>query len=340
VATGQSKQFCLAFSAKQIDGPEPYRATADMFGSSPYPTFRRPHQIKHILIRVHLTSMQQGVLVMNCSQMFVVRIAGAIAIAFAIANTSSVALAHGAGGDIGLWSTTLPGGEKIDVGFAELDDDDIHHIFVDKEDHVFNHILLPRTPSAIPPIPWNYGTSEPGLDADEGELAPVQPLTMNVQQRQYWNGSGAVNFGSIPAGLNSGWAPQPTQTFADGGHHSHMVFGITGGGTPDGVYLTEVTTHINTMIDSDPFLMVSLVDQVLYTGDADQNADNAEALGELVRTYLADPVNNPEPVFLGKNFKFYADAIAYAESVAVPEPGVFGLAAIALLGTAARRRHR
>ena len=119
-----------------------------------------------------------------------------------------------------------------------------------------------------------------------------------------------------------------------------MVFGITGGGTPDGVYLTEVTTHINTMIDSDPFLMVSLVDQLLYTGNNDQNADNAEALGELVRAYLADPVNNPEPVFLGKNYKFYADAIAYAESVAVPEPGAITLAAMALLGMAARRRHR
>ena len=279
-------------------------------------------------------------MILNHSLTFVVRIAAATAIAVAISNTSSVALAHGAGGDIGLWSITVPGGEKIDVGFAELDDDDINHIFVDKEDHVFNHILLPRTPTAIPPIPWTYGTSEPGLDADEGELAPVQPLTMNVQQMKYWNGAGAVNFGALPAGLSGGWAPQPTLTFADGGHHSHMVFGITGGGTPDGVYLTEVTTHINTMIDSDPFLMVSLVDQLLYTGNNDQNADNAEALGELVRAYLADPVNNPEPVFLGKNYKFYADAIAYAESVAVPEPGAITLTAIALLGMAVRRRHR
>jgi hypothetical protein len=249
-------------------------------------------------------------------------------------------LAHGAGGDIGLWSYTTPGGEKIDVGFAELDDDDIHHIFVDKEDHVFNNILIPRTPSAIPPIPWTLGTQEPGLDADEGELAPVQPLTLNVQQMQYWNGGGAVNFGALPAGLNGGWAPQPSLTFADGGHHSHPVLGIVGGGTPDGVYLTEAIAHINTMIDSDPFLMVSLVDQVLYTGDAEQNAANAEALGELVRAYLADPVNNPEPIFLGKNFTFYANAIAYAESVAVPEPGALGLAVVALLGMTTRRRRR
>jgi hypothetical protein len=276
----------------------------------------------------------------NYSIRLVARIAAAVAVAIFIANTSTVALAHGAGGDIGLWSITVPGGEKIDVGFAELDDDDIHHIFVDKEDHVFNHILLPRTPTAVPPIPWTYGTSEPGLDADENELAPVQPLTLNVQQMQYWNGSGAVNFGAIPAGLSGTWAPQPTLTFADGGHHSHMVFGIMGGGTPDGVYLTEVKAHINTMIDSDPFLMVSLVDHVLYTGNDEQNAENAEALGELVRAYMADPVNNPEPVFLGKNFKFYADAIGYAERIAVPEPGALTLAAITLLGIAARRRQR
>jgi hypothetical protein len=128
----------------------------------------------------------------------VVRIAAAIAIGVVCTNTSSVALAHGAGGDIGLWSVTTPAGEKIDIGFAELDDDDINHIFFDRRDEVFNNILLPRTPTAIPPIPWTLGSAEPGLDANEGELAPVQPLTLNVQDLLYWDGSGAVNFVPVP----------------------------------------------------------------------------------------------------------------------------------------------
>jgi hypothetical protein len=266
------------------------------------------------------------------------RITAAVAVAIVVANTSTVVLAHGAGGDIGLWSFAVPGGQKIDIGFAELDDDDIHHIFFDRSDEVFNNILLPRTPTAVPPIPWTLGTQEPGLDANEGELAPVQPLTLNVQQLTYWDGSGAVNFGPLPAGLSGGYAPQPSLTFADGGHHSHPIVGIMGGGTPNGVYLFKVTAHINTMIDSDPYYKVSLVDTALYTGDNDQNAENAEALGELVRAYLADPANNPAPVFMGKDYTYYANAIAYAETLPIPEPGTFALLALALVGTFGSRR--
>lgn len=269
---------------------------------------------------------------------FAVRIAASIAVALVVANLSSIVLAHGAGGDIGLWSITTPGGEKIDVGFAELDEDDIEHIFFDRRDEVFNNILLPRTPTVLPPVPWTLGTQEPGLDADPDELAPVQPLTLNVQEMTYWDGSGALNFGSLPVGLTGGYAPQPSLTFADGGHHSHPVFGIQGGGTPDGVYLSKVTVHINTMIDSDPYYKVSLVEQDLYTGDMEENADNAEALGELVRAYVADPLNAPAPIFMGKDYTFYANAIIYAEGLPIPEPGTLSLLAIALLGTLSIRR--
>jgi len=267
-----------------------------------------------------------------------VRVAALIAVALIVVNAASNAMAHGAGGDIGLWSITTPAGQKIDVGFAELDDDDIHHIFFDRQDEVFNNILLPRTPTVIPNIPWTLGSQEPGLDADEGELAPVQPLTLNVQELTYWDGSGAVNFGPVPAGLTGGYAPQPSLTFADGGHHSHPVVGIQGGGTPNGVYLFKVTAHINTMIDSDPYYKVSLVDTALYTGSNDENADNAEALGELVRAYVADPINTPPPVFMGKDYTYYANAILHAESLPIPEPGAVALLAMGLLATASIRR--
>jgi hypothetical protein len=104
------------------------------------------------------------------------------------------------------------------------------------------------------------------------------------------------------------------------------------------VYLFKVTAHINTMIDSDPYYNVSLVDTALYTGDDDENAENAEALGELVRAYVADPMNSPPPVFMGKDYTYYANAILYAETLPVPEPGTFALLAVALPGAFGLRR--
>jgi hypothetical protein len=272
-----------------------------------------------------------------------VQVAAATVVAAVVANSLSVVWAHGAGGDIGLWSITTSAGEKVDVGFAELDEDDIHHVFFDRRDEVFNNILLPRTPTVIPNIPWTLGTQEPGLDADEGELAPVQPVNLDVQELTYWDGNGAVNFGPTPAGLSGGYRPQPSLTNSQGGHHSHPVVGIRGGGTPNGVYLFKVIAQVNTMIDSDPYYKVSLVDTALYTDtdpndDVDHNAENAEALGELVRAYVADPMNSPPPVFMGTDYTYYANAILYAETLPIPEPGSFALLVVALLATLGIRR--
>lgn len=264
-------------------------------------------------------------------------LATCMAFALMAVSTSEELYGHGAGGDISIFSITTPAGEKVAVGFAILDDDDIEQIFFDPHDKVFNNILIPRTPTILPPIPWTLGSAEPGFDANEGELAPLKPIYFNLVNLQYWDGSGGVNFGPPPAGLTGGFAPQPSLTFADGGHHSHPVFGIQGGGTPDGVYLATLTVSIDTMIDSDPFYMVSLVDQALYTGDAETNAENAEMLGELVRAYLEDPNNHPEPEFGGKNYKYYADAIRYAETLPIPEPGGLGLLVMALMGMLATR---
>ena len=40
-----------------------------------------------------------------------------------------------------------------------------------------------------------------------------------------------------------------------------------------------------------------------YAGDNDENAANAEALGEIVRAYVADPLNSPPPIFMGKDYE-------------------------------------
>jgi hypothetical protein len=51
----------------------------------------------------------------NQSIKLVLRVAAAMVAAVVVANSSAVVLAHGAGGDIGLWSITIPAGEKIDI---------------------------------------------------------------------------------------------------------------------------------------------------------------------------------------------------------------------------------
>jgi hypothetical protein len=243
---------------------------------------------------------------------------------FLVISTTEAVLAHGGGGDIAVY--TNPGDPQVHVGFAVLDDMDINHIFFDPHDKVHQAILIPRTPSLLPPIPYAIGSTEPGFDADEMELPTVKPLTVNTLDLSYWDGNGDVNFGPA-TGVNGGYAPQPNTTFADGGYHAHATFGLCDDSVancadapvPDGVYLAKLNVSVQGLQDSEPYYLVALVDQTLYTGDEDQNAENAEMVGEMVREYLADP-SGPEPMFGGRNYAFYADAIAHAESLVIPEP--------------------
>jgi hypothetical protein len=270
----------------------------------------------------------------------------AVAIGFAVVllvNSTQYLYAHGGGGDIAVY--TNPGDPQVHVGFAVLDDMDIHHVFFDPHDKLHQAILIPRTPSLLPPIPYAVGSTEPGFDADELELPPVKPLTVNTLELSFWDGTGAVNFGPS-TGVHGGYAPQPNTTFADGGYHAHATFGLCNDSVsncadapvPDGVYLAKLNVSIEGMEDSEPYYLVTLVDQALYTGNEDMNAENAEAVGEMVRAYLADPAGAPEPVFGGKSYTYYADAIAYAESLVIPEPSAVALITIALVGLGVRRR--
>ena len=74
----------------------------------------------------------------------------------------------------------------------------------------------------------------------------------------------------------------------------------------------------------------------LITGAADPEGA-AESLGVAVFDYVADPRGNPVPMFGGKSFVYFADAIRHAESL-VPEPATFLLAAMGLVSMPARRR--
>lgn len=258
---------------------------------------------------------------------------------------SSVAFGHGGGGDIALFNTD----GKTDIGFAELDDDDINQESFNPDVNVFQAVLVPvnRVPGVMP---YDVGSSEPGFDANESvSIAPGQfssglpsdaAVTWNTIDLQYWDGLGQVAF-SPTVGVNAGYAaPASGVTDSLGGFHSHPTFGLVredNGPIADGVYLATLTTTVAGLEESDPFYLVTLVDDYI-TGqpDAPSAEAAAEQLGEVVRDFLAD--NLVDPTLGGQDFTYYADAVRYAESLAVPEPGAMLLVLAALAGVAVRNR--
>jgi MYXO-CTERM domain-containing protein len=64
------------------------------------------------------------------------------------------------------------------------------------------------------------------------------------------------------------------------------------------------------------------------------NEDDVEELEELLEAYEE---GGPAPVFGGKDFSFFEEAVEYVESI-VPEPSSAGLAGMAVVALAARRR--
>lgn len=243
---------------------------------------------------------------------------------------------HGGGGDIAVFETN----GKVDVGFAILDDQDIEQIAFDPNDSVFQAVLTTVTP---PFAPWmDYSSSEPGYDANEFDLPANKEFQWNLLSIRHWDGAGTPNFVPV-ASIQAGYSPNPwsSPTDSEGGFHAHSNFGLgdlgAGSTLPDGVYLAELTLSVQTLEDSNPFYLVTLIDSVINSqADDDAIVMAAEEVGQLTRDYLNDP-SVGEPVFAGKNFKFYAEAIQYAEAIAVPEPSSALLVLIAL-GAFARRR--
>jgi hypothetical protein len=258
-------------------------------------------------------------------------VAAGAAMYVAVALTSSSALAHGSGGDLAVFST----GNKVDVGFALLDDMDINQVFFDPNDSVFQAVLAPLAPF----IPFDLGAPEPGWDANEGELPAFSTITPMVMSLQYWNGVGPVSFAPA-SGVSAGFYETSVVANAGGGFHKHFIFGLddlTADGQPiaDGVYLAQLKASVTGLEDSDPFYEVVLVDQLVTTAADPEGA--AEALGLAVFDYLAAPQTTPAPSFGGKDFMFFANGIRHAESL-VPEPSAIVLLAFAAAGAAGRRR--
>jgi hypothetical protein len=260
-----------------------------------------------------------------------------IALCFAsgliVASAERDAFAHGSGGDLAVFST----GNQVDVGFALLDDDDINQVFFDPNDSVFQAVLAPLAPF----IPFDLGAPEPGWDANEGELPPSSTITPMVISLQYWNGTGPVSFAPA-AGVSGGFYEPTFVANNQGGFHKHFIFGLADLTAdalpiPAGVYLAKLKASVTGLVDSNPFYEVVLVDPLITLSADPEGA--AESLGVAVFDYVADPRTNPPPMFGGKSFVYFADAIRYAESL-VPEPTTLMLATIAIAGVPTRRHRR
>lgn len=256
-----------------------------------------------------------------------------------LAATSSVVWAHGAGGDIALFSTA----GQADVGFAILDDDDDLQLVFDPEEDVFLSVLLPIS-QPNPIVPWDYGSAEPGFDADEGTLPPEADIAYNLLELHYWNGAGSSVALSPAPSIQAGVAPSPEKSFASGGFHSHPFFGVNdpSGLAAEGVYVGKLTVSVEGLDDSDPYYMVSLVtDEVTELATNDEQVEAAEAIGEMVRLYIEDPTLHPTPMYGSTDFTFYADAVAHVRALAaIPEPTTLALVGTTLLlcGASTRRR--
>lgn len=243
------------------------------------------------------------------------------------------ASAHGGGGDIAVFNTA----GRADVGFAILDENDIEQVAFDPTDSVFQAVLAPLV-GAPPFIPYDFGSSEPGYDANEGDLPALAELRWNIVGLRFWNGTGTPAFAPV-SGVGAGYAPQPEMTDSLGGFHYHATFGLEdltndGQPLPQGVYLAEVTMSVQGLAESDSYYLVTLLDDVVSS--AADPATTAEMIGEEVRNYLTG-VSSGEPIVGGKDFTFYAEAIRFAEGAAVPEPTGVALA-VSLLAAAIRRR--
>lgn len=245
-----------------------------------------------------------------------------------------LAYGHGGGGDIAVFETN----NQVDVGFAVLDDNDINQISFDPNDSVFQAILT-ESQATSGPFAGLMLSSEPGYDANEGDLPGNANVTWNVLSLTYWDGSGTPTF--TPAvGVDARYIPGTwnVPTGPQGGFHAHTDFALEetiSGGRQDGVYVAELSISVDTLADSDSFFLVTLIDS-----DINATADpvtTAENLGAAVRQYLEDP-SGGEPMLGLRSFAFYADAIAAIEASVVPEPTAASLLMAGLLALGYRRR--
>ena len=192
---------------------------------------------------------------------------------------------------------------------------------------IFESILVP---DALPFSSFDFSAEEPGFRSAAGDLPASEPITLTLDSLRVWNGTtfdpaaGVAFAFDLSGGFGADGA---------GAIHEHPLFGLTDltlDPLPlaDGVYVASFRASMASLGDSLPIHFVMLKDDLI--GDE----SDAESLVELLEEFEN---GGSDPVFGGKNFAFFEEAVSSLEA-AIPEPGGALLAGVALLGLAIRRR--
>jgi hypothetical protein len=192
------------------------------------------------------------------------------------------------------------------------------------DERVFVSIL---TPDGLPFSPFDFSSTEPGFRAAAGDLPASQPISLTVDWLKVWNGAGLdpVSDASFSFDLSGGFG-----SAANGSLHEHALFGLTAASASpvaDGVYVASIRAATAGVDESEPFYFVMLKDDLVAS------EDDAEELAELLEAFEE---GGPAPVFAGKDFSFFEEAVEFVE--AIPEPSGLGLAAVGAIFLSASRR--
>jgi hypothetical protein len=243
-------------------------------------------------------------------------------VAVALLSTSlTVGSARAQHGDV--WLSTDVANNKVKVGVV----DEAGGTYTSGV-RVLEAFLLP---DALPFSPFDYSAEDPGFRAAAGDLPASQSISLNAVTLSRWNGAALELATGVSFNFDLGGG---LSTESDGSLHGHPLFGLTdltadALPVPDGVYVASFRAGVTGLSDSDSYYFVLLKDE-LIADEAD-----VEALEALLEDY---DHGGPAPVYLGKDFSFFEEAVEHVSST-VPEPvsaGLTTVAALALLG--ARRR--
>ena len=238
----------------------------------------------------------------------------AVGVGLAIASANAVH-AHG-----DVWLSTDVVNDKLAVGVV----DEAGTTFTPGE-RVFEGIL---TPDLLPFSSFEFSAQDPGFRSAAGELPPSQAISLTVTSLSVWNGSGLDPVADVDFDfdLSGGFSSE-----ADGSVHEHPLLGLaslTANPVPDGAYVASMRASAAGLGDSDEFYFVLLKDDLIM------DEDDLEALEALLEDYEN---GGPAPVFGGKDFSFFEEAVEFVESV--PEPNGLALAGFAaVIGVFVRRR--
>lgn len=224
-------------------------------------------------------------------------------------------------GDV--WMSTDTVNNKVDIGVVNEAGTEYT-----PGENTFEVIL---TADTLPFSPYDYPADDPGFRAAAGELPVSQAVDILLHSLTVWNGSGLDPTPGVAFSfdLSGGFS-----TETDGSMHEHPLYGLTDLTAdalpiPDGVYVAAFRMSTAGLGDSNLARFVMLKDELIA------NETDAEALEGLLEDYEE---GGPAPVYGGKDFSFFEEAVEYVETV--PEPSGIVLAGCVALALAVRGRRR